>query len=201
MDTVPSLNQTKNTFKIVLVGIALSSGIRQLLRNRILESANGSMLDQLDLVNVAITIALSCSFYPLLYYAYRFAYRGTEEKDTTIVLVSVVYVSQFAIVRDVLFSLYALLEYRMGLFQSSKELDDRVIVVVFFTLDAILWILTIVYFIPLIIDRLQDNSDELQQSFSIPFLLSTVIFWITWIFNYLIIRMFVELPLGREMFE
>jgi hypothetical protein len=136
-----------------------------------------------------------------LYYAYRFAYRGTEEKDTTIVLVSVVYVSQFAIVRDVLFSLYALLEYRMGLFQSSKELDDRVIVVVFFTLDAILWILTIVYFIPLIIDRLQDNSDELQQSFSIPFLLSTVIFWITWIFNYLIIRMFVELPLGREMFE
>ena len=136
----------------------------------------------------------------LLYFAYLFAYRGTEEKDTTIVLRSVALVGQFAIIRDILFAIFAILEYRSEIFHSGEELEDGVHIVIFFSLDAILWILTIIYLMPLVIARLQPDDTIPQQSFITPFLLSTIIFWITWVFNYVLLRIFVELPLGREMF-
>ncbi len=200
MNKTPIRNRSKDAFKVMLIGVVIFSGVRQILRNRVSGDTEESISDQLDLVNVVITIVLSCSFYLLLYFAYLFAYRGTEEKDTTIVLRSVALVGQFAIIRDILFAIYAILEYRMEIFRSGAELEDRVYLVIFFSLDAILWILTIIYLMPLVIARLQSDDTIPQQSFITPFLLSTIIFWITWVFNYVLLRIFVELPLGRELF-
>jgi hypothetical protein len=186
--------KTKNAFLIMLFGVTIFSGIRQILRNRV--------AGDLDFLNVFITAALTLSFYPLLYISYNFAYKGTEEKEATVVLRSIALVGQLAIVRDLLYSIFALLEYRLDIFQQDIDIERTdVSNIAFFVLEAVLWWLTIIYLMPLVMARLKAKTEDSQKSYTTPFLLSAVIFCITWLFNFIIIRIFIELPLGREIFD
>lgn len=190
-------------FTLICAGIA--SGIREVIRLRLDNEWEPSRPNEpeqfipgdVDPVVVAITLMLTMTFYPLLYLAYSYIYKGTEERDTSIVLYNVTLVAQFAILRDLLYILFALVEYGQKLFQ-EEGFDAGGYEVPFFVLDGILWILTIILLIPIVVDRL-NRPREREDTQMIAFTISVFAFFLTWTFNYQILRIFIQLPLGREV--
>ncbi|OLS26332.1 MAG: hypothetical protein HeimC2_15760 [Candidatus Heimdallarchaeota archaeon LC_2] len=93
--------------------------------------------------------------------------------------------------------LFALMEYGEGLFKDTVS-ETSNYEAPFMVLDVVLWVLTIVLLVPIIVDRLsrpKDREDTQMLAFSVSFFA----FFLTWIFNYQILRIFIQLPLGRDV--
>ncbi len=198
-------------FTLIVAGIA--SAIREIIRRRLdgewIHDPNREnrgldpiefKLGEVDPIVVIITAILTMIFYPLLYLTYSYIYKGTEEKDTTVVLYNVTLLVQFAILRDILFILYAITDFTDELFQSGDIVSDETwqYEIPFQMLDGILWILTIILLIPIVVDRLNRPKDR-EDTQMIAFTISVFAFFLTWTFNYQILRIFIQLPLGREV--
>lgn len=198
-------------FTLIVAGIA--SAIREIICRRLdgewIQDPNREnrgldpiefKLGEVDPIVVIITAILTMIFYPLLYLTYSYIYKGTEEKDTNIVLYNVTLLVQFAILRDILFILYAIIDFTDELFQSGDIVSDETwqYVIPFQMLDGILWILSIILLIPIVVDRLNRPKDR-EDTQMIAFTVSVFAFFLTWTFNYQILRIFIQLPLGREV--
>lgn len=181
----------KKAFIVLLVVVTAFSGLRQLVRQR------ASYEGDVDAVNLLITMVLTFTFYPLLLKAYEYAHKRKGTKSNSL-LRDIVLVAQFAVMRDFLYILYALVRYNIALFASWSEptnigSSDEVFVI----LDALLWWLTIIYMVPRIMQRLRSDQISGDKLLLFAFILSATVFWAAWVLNYAIIRIFVQLPLGR----
>ena len=192
-----SRKEINRLFIWTLLIALLLSGIRQVFRLRIdNEPTSGNPFSGIDGVNVVLTMILTITFYPLLYLGYSFVYRGTEKKDTNHVLYRVALLSQLAVIRDLLFIILTFTYYGNELFK-NQELNSRDFV--FTVLDVVLWLLTIIMMTPVIIARLNrpKSQDDTQL---LAFVISLITFGLIWVFNFIVLRVFVELPFGGEMF-
>ena len=181
----------------LLIALVMS-GIRQALRLRIDESSPATNpFSNVDGVNVILTMILTVSFYPLLYKSYSFVYRGTEEKETEHVLYKIALLAQLAVIRDLLFIIFVSIKYGTGLFE-NQTLESRDFV--FTALDAVLWFLTIIMMAPVVIPRLNKPKSQ-DDTLILAFLISCITFWLTWVFNFIVLRVFVELPFGGDLFS
>jgi hypothetical protein len=191
-------------FTLIFAGIA--SAIREMIRRRLdvefeplayPETGEKVTFGEVDPIVIAITAILTMTFYPLLYFTYSYIYKGTEERDTTIVLYNVTLVAQLAIIRDLLFILYALIDFGPKLFQ-DEGFDPSSFEMPFNLMDGILWILTIILLVPIVVDRL-NRPKEREDTQIIASSISVFAFFLTWTFNYQILRIFIQLPLGVEV--
>ncbi|MCH7662585.1 MAG: hypothetical protein IH859_01780 [Chloroflexi bacterium] len=189
----------RRTFIFILAFAALFSGVRQIVRLRLLSFNyfDNSVSPDVDYVNVLMTVLLTVTFYPLLYITFSYIYKRDEEQDTTRVLYNVALVSQLAILRDVLYVLYNLLILGFDFLPNAEDEYYVDYDFIFRILDGALWALTIMYLVPLVINRLhrpKQNDDTQLLAYS----LSLLVFWVTWIFNFVIVRIFIQLPLGGD---
>ncbi|MCE7737272.1 MAG: hypothetical protein GPJ54_20455 [Candidatus Heimdallarchaeota archaeon] len=195
----------KRVLIVTLIIAGITSAIREIIRRRLDSYWEASkptepgqfVMGEVDPLVIIITAILTMTFYPLLYFAYSYIFKGTEERDTTIVMYNVTLVAQFAILRDLLYILFALVEYGKILFQ-EEGFDTQSNETPFFVLDGILWILTIILLIPIVVDRL-NRPKEREDTQILAFTISVFAFFLTWTFNYQILRIFIQLPLGREV--
>jgi formate hydrogenlyase subunit 3/multisubunit Na+/H+ antiporter MnhD subunit len=201
--------EIKRILIITLVFAGIVSAIREAFRRRL----DGDWIDDPELVELAefklgeveplvviITAVLTMTFYPLLYLTYSYIYKGTEDRDTTIVLYNVTILAQLAVLRDVLFILYAAIDFSNELFQSGDIVSDETynFEMPFMMLDGILWILSIILLMPIVVDRL-NRPKEREDTQLIALLMYVFAFFLTWTFNYQILRIFIQLPLGVEV--
>lgn len=112
-------------------------------------------------------------------------------------LYNITLVAQFTILRDLLYILIAVVENGQKLFQ-EEGFDEWNYETPFIVLDGILWILTIILLIPIVVNRL-NRPKEREDTQMIAFIISVFAFFLTWTFNYQILRIFIQLPLGREV--
>ncbi len=110
---------------MICVGIA--SGIREIIQLQLDNEWEPSqqnepkqfVLSDVDPVAAAITLILTMTFYPLLYLSYSYIYKGSEERDASIVLYNFTLITQFAILRDLLDILFALLSMVKSYFRTK----------------------------------------------------------------------------------
>ena len=95
-------------------------------------------------------------------------------------------------IRKVLIFPFFLVEYET--FFSYTDTSETV----FWTLDTMVWILTIFYILPLIKNRIERDGVETKDG--LAFIISIVVFWLAYLINYVIMRILISLPLGRDAF-
>lgn len=202
--------EIKRILIVTLIITGIASAIREVIHRRLegewIDNERGGSyheefkLGDVDPIVVVITAVLTMTFYPLLYLTYSYIYKGTEEKDTTVVLYNVTLLAQLAVLRDVLYILYAIIDFKDELFQSNDIVSDETYQseMTFMMLDGVLWILTIILLVPIVVDRL-NRPKEREDTQMIAFSMSVFAFFLTWTFNYQILRIFIQLPLGVEV--
>lgn len=198
-------DEVKRVLIVTLIIAGIASAIREIIRRRSDNEWEPStpnepeqfIVGEVDPLVIVITAILTMTFYPLLYLSYSYIYKGTEERDTSIVLYNITLVAQFTILRDLLYILIAVVENGQKLFQ-EEGFDEWNYETPFIVLDGILWILTIILLIPIVVNRL-NRPKEREDTQMIAFIISVFAFFLTWTFNYQILRIFIQLPLGREV--
>ncbi len=134
-------------------------------------------------------------FYLILIRGIRFVTQKSDPDgtDTQFLVTKLI---QLSIMKDILYLFYYLISFTYVQVDPASAVDIMELEMMYSTLLVIVFILSILYLVPLLKKRIESNYSDYNKLLAASTFASILVYSIVYTLNYTVVRILVELPLG-----